>query len=495
MIIPKRKWRYPLSIEREYAKLLVQLVQKKFEVIETFLPEIVDKVYRNRLDEDDDEEESLTEKMLKAAGVAFLFDKIRRRIKKISALPIVNKIFGKVDKHTKTEQAETFKSVFGAEIQQKTPPKFEMLKTIWTAENMTLIKSIDNQTMEKIQYTLSQKIISAANKEILMQDLTQEIKNIAKVSESRAALIGADQVGKLNGRLVQYRQQSAGIEYFIWRTMGDRRVRPAHAAKNGVMYRWDSPVEKPGEAIRCRCVAQPVIDEQSFKLVPQKNSYTNANESGKMSAKEKPQWAERDKLKVLSKEEYKKLRELADSKGIYLSGVKDFDGKFETVKEVIETLADLQSKFPKVVDGKKKLTLEMVDYLKSEDFAETHGRVISLNANAYRDIKLLKSEYQKSVDDKFFVQGTDYRAIIHHEFGHVVADVYKIDPMEIACEVTGKGSIATLDFARKNLSKYAGKLKDGSEIIAEVFADMSTNSPSEFSRKFYDKVIQVTRGR
>ena len=52
MIVPKRKWRYPLSIEREYARLLVQLVQKKFEVIESFLPEMADKIYRNRIKQD-----------------------------------------------------------------------------------------------------------------------------------------------------------------------------------------------------------------------------------------------------------------------------------------------------------------------------------------------------------------------------------------------------------------------------------------------------------
>ena len=264
MIVPKRKWRYPLSIEREYAKLLVAVIKKKFEVIESFLPEMTEKIYRNRIKQD-------------GIGdwLGNLVTKIKRKVEKISALPIVNKIFGKVDKYVKTEQTETLKSVFVAEPKvEKNPRQFEMLKTIWTAQNMTLIKSIDEQTMQKIQFSLSQKIISAADKEILLKDLTREIQDIAKVSEKRAALIGADQVGKLNGKLVQYRQQSAGIEYFIWRTMGDNRVRPAHAAKNGVVYKWDSPVEKPGEAVRCRCRAQPVIDENSFKLVPQQNTYT-----------------------------------------------------------------------------------------------------------------------------------------------------------------------------------------------------------------------------
>ncbi len=73
----------------------------------------------------------------------------------------------------------------------------------------------------------------------------------------------------------------------------------------------------------------------------------------------------------------------------------------------------------------------------AEDFAITHGRIITLNGNAFRDVRILQEEYQKLVDEGWFVKGTDWRAIIHHEFGHVVSNVYKIDPLKIACEVTG----------------------------------------------------------
>ena len=99
--------------------------------------------------------------------------------------------------------------------------------------------------------------------------------------------------------------------------------------------------------------------------------------------------------------------------------------------------------------------------MRAEDFAITHGRVIELNENAYRDVSLLQNEYQKSVNKGWFVQGTDYRAIIHHEFGHTLADVYKIDPLK----------------------------------IAEVFADMTTDNPDEFSLKFYNKVLEIVGGK
>ena len=213
----------------------------------------------------------------------------------------------------------------------------------------------------------------------------------------------------------------------------------------------------------------------------QKNNLNNVATNGKMSATAKPQWAERDKLKILSKEEYGELRDLAESNKIYLSGVKNFDGKFDTVKEVIETLAGLQSKFPNVINGGKRLTLTMNDSLDAEDFAVTTKiRNVNLNANAYRDLETLKTEYQKAVDEGWFVKGTDYRAIIHHEFGHIVAKTYNIDSLKIACEITGMSPKRTIQFVQENIS--------------EVFADMTTNNPNEFSKKFYSKVREITGG-
>ena len=93
-----------------------------------------------------------------------------------------------------------------------------------------------------------------------------------------------------------------------------------------------------------------------------------------------------------------------------------------------------------------------------------------------------------------FVKGTDYHAIIHHEFGHIVANTYNIDSLKIACEVTGLSSKKTLDYLDENLSHYSAGFENGKEIISEVFADVSTSNPSEFSRKFYNKVLKLIGG-
>ena len=41
-------------------------------------------------------------------------------------------------------------------------------------------------------------------------------------------------------------------------------------------------------------------------------------------------------MRILSKEECREIRKLADSKKIYLSGIKNFDGKAETIKKPLK---------------------------------------------------------------------------------------------------------------------------------------------------------------
>ena len=143
------------------------------------------------------------------------------------------------------------------------------------------------------------------------------------------------------------------------------------------------------------------------------------------------QWSPRDKSKIIPKAEYAKMRTLAETNGIALSGVKNFDGSAEVVQEIIKTLVSLQKIFPAVRDERYKLTLSMNSSMGAQDFAITRGKIIKLNAAAYRDINLLAKEYQKDVADGWFVKGTSWRSIIHHEFGHVVANMYKLDPLKL----------------------------------------------------------------
>ncbi len=49
---------------------------------------------------------------------------------------------------------------------------------------------------------------------------------------------------------------------YIWRTQGDDKVRPDHAALNGQIFSWDNPppVGHPGHDYNCRCMAEPYLE-------------------------------------------------------------------------------------------------------------------------------------------------------------------------------------------------------------------------------------------
>lgn len=83
------------------------------------------------------------------------------------------------------------------------------------------------------------------------------------VSASRAELIARDQTLKLNAKINETHQTSAGVTSYVWSTSGDERVREEHAALAGETFDWSSPPEPghPGEDYQCRCVALPVMPE------------------------------------------------------------------------------------------------------------------------------------------------------------------------------------------------------------------------------------------
>lgn len=103
--------------------------------------------------------------------------------------------------------------------------------------------------------------------------LKRELFDRGGVSDSRAELIARDQTLKTNAEINGARQESAGIERYIWSTSLDERVRgnPAgrwpdaeisHYDLEGKIFSWDDPPEPghPGEDYQCRCVALPYIE-------------------------------------------------------------------------------------------------------------------------------------------------------------------------------------------------------------------------------------------
>lgn len=129
-------------------------------------------------------------------------------------------------------------------------------------ENALLVKSLIDQYFDRITKTVGE----GWNNGTAWKDVLERIKSDGIITENRAKLIAEDQSWKMNASFNRDRQTQIGIESYLWITRRDDRVRPSHRVLDGKEFRWDSPpivdgeAVHPGQAIRCRCFAQPIID-------------------------------------------------------------------------------------------------------------------------------------------------------------------------------------------------------------------------------------------
>jgi SPP1 gp7 family putative phage head morphogenesis protein len=122
-------------------------------------------------------------------------------------------------------------------------------------ENVELIKSVEERYFDRIK----ERVMQAFENGERPEDITEDLQKIGGMSDRDALRIANDQIGKINAEFNQERQEHLGVEKYIWRTMNDGRVRDEHGDREGNSYSWDDPPEDghPGEAINCRCYAEP----------------------------------------------------------------------------------------------------------------------------------------------------------------------------------------------------------------------------------------------
>lgn len=187
----------------------------------------------------------------------------------------------------------------------------------------------------------------------------------------------------------------------------------------------------------------------------------------------------------ISDAQFKALRSYAESRNIRLSGFKDFVGDIKTIKLVIDDIAEIARDFPKILDGKEGAILEL-DYNLGSDFATTvSGHIIHLNGGYFADVDEMQEEYAEGVAKRRFVKGTDWRAIARHETGHVVANLYHINPMEIAHTIkAGKSRARILEDLEDDLSLYSAEYEDGREIISECFSAFYSKTGNPFAEDY-----------
>ena len=255
--VPRRKWLYPFSVEREYQRFAKLLNKVLRESVTDELERIRRLAVNSALKTD-----GLSEDVL-----AIMQDIKKRFNGKITSAQMVAEL-KKIAQQTDNFNSRQYQAVIRAALQVdifQHEPWLRELTDMWVSENVRLIKSIPDQFFGEVEGIVGRGLMDGT----LTDDLGEQIERVYGVSQRRAQLIARDQVGKLNGDLSMYRQTSTGIESYIWSTSKDQRVRPSHADREGKEFYWNNPPEDghPGKAIYCRCVALPVIDLDKIHYV------------------------------------------------------------------------------------------------------------------------------------------------------------------------------------------------------------------------------------
>lgn len=266
-IVPRRKWRYPASIERDYARIL-RAVARALAGATRLHIELIRSMMARRQDETE------TEFIMRLIKEAYIATGTTER-----ALVQASRIAQQLRGYTQGEFYDVLRSAMRVDI-FFAEPDLRRLVDEWTAENVRLIKSIPDQYFGQLQGVVSRGLQQGT----LSSDMGEEIEKLYGVTSRRAQLIARDQVATLNGLISQERQTAAGISCYIWSTSKDSRVRESHAEREGRYFAWPGskvagavinghvvypPPTKgpPGVEINCRCVALPVIDTDTLNVM------------------------------------------------------------------------------------------------------------------------------------------------------------------------------------------------------------------------------------
>jgi SPP1 gp7 family putative phage head morphogenesis protein len=187
-----------------------------------------------------------------------LLDKARRRAEHGLDADNLFYIAHRYGKRTSTFQAEQLdkqvRSQLAVPLSMVESPIVAKLEG-FAARNVDLIKTVPDRYFDRIRLD----VMAAFEGGTHPSTLADEMEERYGMAENDARRIARDQIGKLNGELNEERQAAMGVTGYTWRTANDDRVRDEHAEREGQHFDWNDAPEDghPGEAIQCRCYAEP----------------------------------------------------------------------------------------------------------------------------------------------------------------------------------------------------------------------------------------------
>lgn len=142
--------------------------------------------------------------------------------------------------------------------------------------NASLISSVPQEIADRITKRAMELRLQGARP----AEIAKEIRKWApQLVKSRIKLISRTEIHKSFSQLTQARSQNLGLDWAIWSTSDDSRVRPSHKNLDNVLMNWSDPPQPEaligerstlgagfgGEFPNCRCTMLPMVDLSEIK--------------------------------------------------------------------------------------------------------------------------------------------------------------------------------------------------------------------------------------
>lgn len=137
------------------------------------------------------------------------------------------------------------------------------------AENSKLIKTCPSEMALRFSELAKRRKYEGVRPDQITKEIMKEAKHLR---EFEARRIARTESAKASTALVQSRAEALNLDFYIWRTAHDQRVRAQHEQMDGVICRWSDPPDPesmageksygkyhPGGIFNCRCIALPII--------------------------------------------------------------------------------------------------------------------------------------------------------------------------------------------------------------------------------------------
>lgn len=275
----------PIRIEEQYAKALVNLlyswIRPAYRELLAEVPKLATEraEAKARLDEigfepasrTDSPEQHKIRKLISAAAAA-----LRAAVNKPQLAALAHKFATQTQTLQRKQLHGHVHEAIGVDVNKIHDPDISGRSAAFVRENVRLISRIPIALHDDVE----ELVLDAVRAAKPGLNLAKEIHERFAISERHARMIARDQIGKYHADVNHTRQRAMGVRRFIWRSVGDERVRgdpdgkypdaePSHFDLDGEMFDYDDPpvppgaVEPllPGQDYSCRCYAEPVLDD------------------------------------------------------------------------------------------------------------------------------------------------------------------------------------------------------------------------------------------